>query len=427
MKPPWLVLVESNTTPSGAEFPSAARRLGLEPVLLAVDPARYPWVEEQAVAAMAIDTPQTSEVERACARLERERPIAGVMSSSDRFLVVAAEAARARGLPGLPPENLEGCRDKRRQRSLLRRSRVRQPRSIAVSSPDRAVSAAVRIGLPVVVKPADGTGSTGVRRCDDMAEVAAQAGALLDARYAVGASALLGPVLVEELVSGPEVSVETFGLEVVGVTAKHLGTPPHFVEIGHDFPAPLSPELEREAARSAVFALRALGLGWGPGHTELRLTDRGATLIEVNPRLAGGNLPRLVLLTSGLDLVEATVVALSNHPGQRRPRRRDHRAAPVGGASIRFLVPSAPGLLRGVEGLEEARSTPGVVEARLGVSPGERLERTGSFRDRVGYVVAAGASVAASALAAERGLGALRLLIDEDARSDRELLVGKPF
>ncbi|MGH9023588.1 MAG: ATP-grasp domain-containing protein, partial [Acidimicrobiia bacterium] len=100
----WLVLVESNTTPSGAEFPRAARRLGLEPILLSSGPARYPWVAEQDVTTRAIDTAQTSEVERACASLERYHPIAGVMSSSDRFLVVAAVVARARGLAGLPPE-----------------------------------------------------------------------------------------------------------------------------------------------------------------------------------------------------------------------------------------------------------------------------------------------------------------------------------
>ena len=52
----WLVLVESNTTGTGRLFAGAARALGLRPVLLARDPARYPYVAERTITGQPCDT-----------------------------------------------------------------------------------------------------------------------------------------------------------------------------------------------------------------------------------------------------------------------------------------------------------------------------------------------------------------------------------
>src|SRR5204863_1276408 len=135
-------------------------------------------------------------------------------------------------------------------------------------------------------------------------------------------------VLVEEYVPTPEFSVETFGRKVVGTTAKHLGPPPWFVECGHDFPADLGEVATVEAL--ALAAIEALGLGFGPAHTEVRLGPRGPVVIEVNARLAGGRIPTLVRLATGIDLVGATVDAVIG----------DAESLPEPGpghASIRFL------------------------------------------------------------------------------------------
>ena len=60
----------------------------------------------------------------------------------------------------------------------------------------------------------------------------------------------------------------------------------------------------------ATAAHEALGLGFGPAHTEIRLGPQGPVVIEVNPRLAGGQIPTLVRLATGIDLVGATVDAV---------------------------------------------------------------------------------------------------------------------
>jgi biotin carboxylase len=212
--------------------------------------------------------------------------------------------------------------------------------------------------------------------------------------------------LVESLVAGPEVSVETFGREVVGITRKHLGDPPAFIEVGHDFPASLEEETAEEIRRIALRALEVIGLGWGPAHLEMRLAPEGPTIIEVNPRLAGGMIPELVRLAFGVDLVRE-MIRLAGR-GEPDLGTDFHRRA----ASIRFLLPKQEGIFEGVDRLEEARQMAGVTAVEVYIPPGRRCERHGDFRDRVGHVIATGSNGAESGARAEQARDRVQLRVE---------------
>ena len=166
----------------------------------------------------------------------RGTTLAGIVTSSEYFVAVTARAAARLGLPGADPAAVERCRDKRRQRLALRGAGVAVPAGASASSPAEAAEVAGAIGFPVVLKPADGTGSRGVRLCCDPAEVRHHAAGLLATRHDERGQPTIPAVLVEEYVTGAEVSVETFGTEIVGITAKHLGRLPSFVEVRPRFP-----------------------------------------------------------------------------------------------------------------------------------------------------------------------------------------------
>jgi argininosuccinate lyase len=310
--------------------------------------------------------------------------VAGVTSSSEYFVGTASEVARTLGLPHPDPAAIRDCRDKATQRSRLAAAGLPGPAFAAARSRDEAAAAAARIGFPVVVKPVAGSGSIGVRRCADPAEAAAAAAAVLaGAGRAVGTG--LPPqdtVLVESYLAGPEFSVETFDDRVVGVARKHLGPEPRFVETGHDFPAPLDPAPAAALGEAAVAALRALGLGWGAAHVELRLTAAGPRIVEVNPRLAGGMIPRMVEEATGIDLIELLVARVAGERPVPAPTR-------AGAASIRFLVARTAGRLVDVDGVDAAGRVPGVVEVGVTAGPGQEVLVRGSFQDRLGYVLAA--------------------------------------
>ncbi|MER7004752.1 ATP-grasp domain-containing protein [Dactylosporangium sp. NPDC000555] len=403
------VLVESNTTGSGRLFCAAARRLGLRPVVLARDPARYPYLAEDAVDGRRVDTASIDAVLAAIEALGA--PVAGVTSSSEYFIATAGEAARRLGLPHVDPDAVRGCRDKARQRAVLAAAGVPVPRFAPAATVAAAVAAAGRIGGPVVCKPVAGSGSVGVRLCTSPAEVRRAAAAVLE-----GDPAALGlppqpAIVVERYVAGTEYSVEIFDDAVVAVTRKYLGAEPHFVEVGHDVPAALGPGDAERIGAVALRAVRALGLRWSPAHVELRDGPAGVSVIEVNPRLAGGMIPRAVQAATGIDLIAATVARAAG-------RRADPAAAgdatmpgPAGAAAVRFLVADRPGRLHAVDGVEAARRLPGVVDVGVLRQPGSEVALTHSFQDRLAYVIAGGPEPAVAGRRANAALAALQVSI----------------
>lgn len=402
--PPVFALVESNTSGTGPWFVAAASSLGLRPVLLTSDPARYRYVERDGVETVRLDTGNRTALLAACRRLRETAGLAGIWSSSEYFIAEAAGLARELGLPGPDPDAVAACRDKGAQRMRLSQAGVGQPRFRLAISAAAAVAAAESLGLPVVVKPVLGTGSLGVRLCATAREVEEAASSILARRVNERGMPLPARLLVEELAVGPEVSVETFGRAVVGCTRKHVGEPPFFVEVGHDFPAPLPEAWERDLAATAVRALKALGLGWGPAHLEIRRTADGPSIIEVNPRLAGGFIPELVRLAMGVELIGETVAAACGREVRLGEGARQ-------AASIRFLLAPGEGRLAAVEGLAEAARSEGVADVRLYVESGAAIARRGDFQDRIGHVIGCGRTPDESGRAAERALGLLRVIL----------------
>ncbi|MFP5265164.1 MAG: ATP-grasp domain-containing protein [Blastocatellia bacterium] len=407
MRSPWLAFIESNTSGTGRLFARMAAREGFRPVLLAEDSARYRYADEDGLTVIRVNTQDVQDTLAACQRLARDGGLAGVTSSSEYFIEMAGEIAARLNLFGPPPEAVRMCRDKLSQRIRLQRAGVGVPRFIPADSPDAAIEAVEALGLPVVLKPVSGSGSMGVKMCKRLDEVQSHATALL--QRSVNERGLPVPrrILVEEMVLGPEYSVESFGRGVVGTTRKHLGALPDFVEVGHDFPAALSPEIESAIKQAAVSALDALGLAWGPSHCELRLTERGPKIIEVNPRLAGGYIPELVRLAHGIDMLTETIrFVVGRHPDLRKTMDRH--------TSIRFIIPDEDGFLVRAEGLDEAGRLNGVVEARLYSPIGSPMRRYGDFRARVGHVMAVADSAESSRAIAEEALGKISLVVEPE-------------
>ncbi|MFL5381243.1 MAG: ATP-grasp domain-containing protein [Longimicrobiaceae bacterium] len=407
-----LLFVESNTSGTGRLFARTARNLGFVPVLITTRPGKYAYLAEEGAPEVVV-VPRVDEDAlhaRVAARWGGAAGVAGITSSSEYFVATAAALAARFGLPGPDAASVRAARDKSRQREVLAAGGVPSPAFRAVSSAPEAAAAAREIGFPVVLKPVDGSGSVGVRACADAAEAGSHA-ALLFASGERGAR-----VLVESFVAGDEFSVEVFSGRVVGITRKHLGAPPCFVEAGHDYPADVSAEAASALAGSATRGTELLGLGWGPLHWELRIDREGrAVPMEVNPRLAGGFIPELVRHAQGIDLIRETLRLVVGREPELVAARRCH-------ASIRFLFAPGAGRLAAIEGMPEALARPDVVEVTAYRRAGDELAVHGDFRDRIGHVVACAGEARAAARAAERARDAVRVRVDApalvDARAD---------
>jgi len=280
---PVFIFVESNTTGTGPLFFDRARALGFRPLLFCRDVSRYRFLSQANIlggndAVSCVDTTDLAALLERCQDVARAQDVAGIFSSSEYFIASAAWLAQEFHLPGGDPDAIRLCRNKAWQRSRLTCCGDVNPRYATASTVEAAVRGARSIGLPVVTKPTHGTGSIGVRLCTSIAEIQEHAATLLE-----DVTLAHSEILIEEMIEGPEYSVEIFNGNVLGITKKHLGRLPHFVEIGHDFPAPLPPSDAAALSTAAAAAAGALGLRWGPVHVELRLTADGAKIMEVNP------------------------------------------------------------------------------------------------------------------------------------------------
>jgi cysteine synthase A len=391
-----LVFVESNTTGTGMLALRTAARLGVEPVLLTGNRGRYAGLEQTRARVIEMATGDAAAVRAALGGLG---PLAGVTSTSEYYLDLCATLAAEHGLPGNPPEAVATCRDKARTRAALTAAGLPQPRWEAVSNPDGVAEAVARVGLPCVVKPADGSGSTHVRLCDSLEAVDKQVAEVLAVTHNARGLPTAGVALIEEYLEGPEFSVEMFSAggrhHPIGVTRKSLGAPPFFVETGHIFPA----EVE---VGGVPEALDAAGIRWGATHTEVRLTTRGPVVVEINARLAGGMIPELVRLSTGVDLLEQQLRASIGLPLLLTPTRQRF-------AGIRFLLAPKAGVLAGVDGVAEARRVPGVDRVVVTAAEGAAVLPAQDFSHRLGYVIAAGETPDAVDAALSQAMGCLRI------------------
>ncbi|MFC9133187.1 ATP-grasp domain-containing protein [Streptomyces sp. NPDC057099] len=397
---PWFAFLESNTTGTGREFCATARARGMRPVLLTRDPDRYPYADQDGVDTRILDTGDLPAVLDACAALAADGGLAAIASSSEYFVAAAADAAAKSGLPGPDGDAVTRCRDKDAQRRALAAAGVPVPAFRAVEGVAEALAAADEIGHPVVLKPVSGSGSTGVRLCRDRSETEHWARELLGRATDERGNRVPTRFLVEEAVDGPEFSVESFDGTVVAVVAKHLGAEPYFVETGHDVPARVPVAIAEALGDTALRSLAALGLGWGAAHTELRLSDQGPVVIEVNPRLAGGMIPVAVRAATGVDLVAAVIDRAAGHTPALTVSIAGH-------AAVRFLRAEREGRVTAVDGTEAAAAAPGVVAVTTGTAAGRAIRITHSFQDRLACVVATGPD---AERAAERADTATRLI-----------------
>ncbi|MER9951457.1 acetyl-CoA carboxylase biotin carboxylase subunit family protein [Mesorhizobium sp. M0047] len=390
-----LILVEGDPTGNGLLYIQAAQRLGLHPVTLSADPAQYDYLEAESDEAIRVETDDLDALIRECSRLGATYDIAGITSSLEAFYATIGKLCRYFDLPGPNPASIERCCDKSAQRQLLAEAGVPIPAFRVAANVAEVESAAAEIDLPVVLKPAVGAGSRGVRLCRNADEVAEHTTYLLGGNHIWRSSPR---ILVEEFAEGLHYSAQTMGNEVIAIGSVDWGHPPYFVCRQLIYPALLTNDQHQRIVDISRSCLRALGLGWGPTNIEFRWTKRGPVLIEVNPRLAGTTTPQLVKLAYGVDLITEHIKLVI---GDEWDLRKTHSCAAV----ARHLIADRDGTLDWIDGDSQAAAVSGVAEVKFCVEPKTLIVRRGDYRDSIGHVIAASPSLAETEAILQRAIG----------------------
>lgn len=233
---------------------------------------------------------------------------------------------------------------------------------------------------PVITKPTDNSGSRGIMLVNSAEE-------LKDAFSYSSQNGREGSVIVEEYMTGPEVSVEVMVIDgkahILQVTDKMTTGAPHFVEIGHSQPSRLSKESIEVIMDLASRAALAVGIKNGPAHAEIILTKNGPKMVEIGARMGGGCITtHLVPLSTGINMTKATIQIALGEKADIKPKF-------MKGSAIRFIIPPI-GIVKSINGKEEAEKIPGVQLVEIQCKIGQTLQELENGTCRIGYVIAQG-------------------------------------
>jgi biotin carboxylase len=320
-------------------------------------------------------------------------PVAAVVAADTPMLIPAAVIAGRMGLPHNPVDAVTATCDKVAQRRRWAAAQVAQPifRVVRAAATEAALRrAAAEVGAPCVVKATSLSASQGVLRADDPAAALAAAQRVREVLATAGRPGP-EPLLVEEYVPGPELSIDgllTAGaLTVIAVFDKPW-TPegPTFEETLLITPSRLAEPVLAAAIYAAGQAARALGLTHGPIHAELRIDERGGqarpVMLELAARCIGGLCSRALRFPGGTSLEE---MVLAHALG--RPVPGHHGGRPSG---VLMLPVPQSGVLRAVEGQAEAAATPGITGLSITIPVGQRVRPLPDGDRYLGFIFAEG-------------------------------------
>lgn len=381
---------------------TAARERGLRVVLFDGSPDAPGFAHA--------DAGQVVDISDAEASIAAARGVApdGVASIVNEVSVrTTAAIAEALGLPGLNLETAAVCTDKFLMRSCFERAGLVVPRYAVVGSIEQAAEVAARIGFPIVVKPVDNSGSRGVRRVDAAGDLAAAVAlALSNSRQK--------RAILESFLDGTECTVETFTVngrtQVLGMSDKvHLPFP-HCVSISLTYPPFFDESLRTAVADAAARAIDATGMRNGPGHVEVIVTPSGPVVVEVAARGGGYRIfSDIIQGLSGVDPVGAVIdLAIGRVPEVTPTRAR--------AAVLRFFNPAVTGMLSALDGVDEAKRIPGVLDVVVEVKVGEPVGDITRDGERPGYIITIADTRERALAAADRAERAVRFTIEPDAQ-----------
>lgn len=319
----------------------------------------------------------TIDIEAICQVAKEFKPDGIMTLATDMPMRSISAATSQLGLPGISMDTAIKSTDKGEMIKAFKEHGVESPWFYIIEQESQLQEMMSQIEYPCILKPTDNAGSRGVMLVNSEDE-------LMDAyKYSVSQSRG-GLIIVEEYMTGPEVSVEVMVVDgephVLQVTDKLTTGAPYFVEMGHNQPSMLPFEDVEKIKDLTCRAVKSVGINCGPSHVEIKLTPSGPKMVELGARMGGDCITtHLVPLSTGIDMIKATIdVSLGFIPDITPTFKK--------GSAIRFL--DAPnGVVTAICGIDEAKQIDGVQEVSLTKLIGDEVSEIHSSVDRCGFVI----------------------------------------
>jgi biotin carboxylase len=192
-------------------------------------------------------------------------------------------------------------------------------------------------------------------------------------------------ILLEEYLAGPqyliEVLVHNRKVHIIAIIEQQITFFKRFIVTGYCLLRTNEKGLYDSILETVTSILEVFQLKNGPCHLEMRLVNGSWKLIEINPRISGGAMNRIIEVGYGINLVEETIqLMLGNEPCLTRKHSKYVYA--------HYLTVDSKGSLIKVTGKNRSSKYPGVEEVYIKPRKGQILRPPISMGDRYGYVLA---------------------------------------
>lgn len=322
----------------------------------------------------------TSDVS-AVVELIRREGISGVLPGfSDRWLPVYAEICEASGLPTYADSNqLKLFTDKRRYKALLQAFDIPVIEGFSVEEALDGLIPEER--FPILVKPADGSGSRGITVCRSQADVC-------DAVSVAREYSWTDEVIVERYLPGQEATVhwvfQDGQYHVSLLWNRHMmtfGEGRFRLPVAYSSPSSLIPSYMKTTAPRVREMLASVGIQ--NGMMFMQCIVRGGVLYtyDIGYRVTPTQEYRIIEDRCGYNplsmLINFAVTGAMGEPELKSKVNPDH---PGYGFNVSSLI--TPGTVRSFSGLDDVRSWPGVLSVSPSVKEGATLppESLGQLR-----------------------------------------------
>ena len=246
--------------------------------------------------------------------------------------------------------------------------------------------------FPLIVKSSSSTGSKDVMLASDLEQLQRYIRKLNEKESNES-------VIIEEFIEGEQYLVEAMvhnkKIQIAGVIEQEITYGKRFIITGYGVLAIVPKQLNDSIMEVLESIVEVLEIQNGALHVEMRLTENGWKLIEINPRISGGAMNTMLKAAFGFDLVEET---LKLYLGERPSLVQKHRHF----IFTQYVIIEKNGILEKVTGKNRAKKSPGVVEVYVKPKKGTQLMPPLSMGHRYAYVIAQGRTLESAKVLAKK-------------------------
>ncbi|SHF27537.1 ATP-grasp domain-containing protein [Seinonella peptonophila] len=236
----------------------------------------------------------------------------------------------------------------------------------------------IHLNFPIIMKLPDSTGSKDVLLASNLEKIEKNVRKLK-------VRSLSSPILFEEYVDGPQYLVETLisngKVNIIAVIQQEISKQERFIITGYLLLLDRSSRLYNSLTDAVCSIIKKFGMKDGACHLELRYHRGNWKLIEINPRMSGGAMNKMIEVGYGINLAEQIIqISLGKEPNIQKKHEKF--------VFTQYLTVPNSGKLKRVTGIKRALRHEGVDEVYLKPKKGTYLYKPLSMGHRYAYVLA---------------------------------------